>query len=148
MPSITEPSTIDRSGVAKAILESLMTRHLAFFSLTLLALCSCAPSATWHCTTQQVNEENDLVRLTIQIERQGTTKAESKTIASPTILFRRGEAASMRLESDAYTIHIEVPEDTGTADLRVTVNGKPIPVAQTGLELPQDPANQDSGKTG
>ena len=126
MPSITEPSTIDRSGVAKAILESLMTRHLAFFSLTLLALCSCAPSATWHCTT----------------------KAESETIASPTILFRRGEAASMRLESDAYTIHIEVPENTGTADLRVTVNGKPIPVAQTELELPQDPANQDSGKSG
>ena len=45
----------------------------------------------------------------------------------------------MRLESDAYTIHIEVPENTDTADLRVTVNGKPIPVAQTGLELPQDP---------
>ena len=126
----------------------MMTRHLAFFSLSLLAICSCAPSATWHCTTQHINEENDLVRLTVQIERQDTTKAESETIASPTILFRRGEAASMRLESDAYTIHIEVPESTDTADPRVTVNGKPIPVAQTGLELPQDPVNEDSGKTG
>ena len=126
----------------------MMTRHIAFFGLVLLSLFSCAPTATWRCTTQQINEGDDLVRLTVQIERHRMPGGDSETIASPTILFRRGEATSMQIERDAYKICVEVPGSAAAEDLRVTVNGKPIPITPSSNNPLQQPANQDSDKTG
>lgn len=73
---------------------------------------------------------------------------DSEIIASPTILFRRGELASMQIESDAYKICVEVPRSAAAEDLRVTVNGKPIPITPSSNNPPQQPVNQDSDKTG
>jgi hypothetical protein len=126
----------------------MMTRHIAFFGLVLLILCSCAPSATWRCTTQQINEGDDLVRLTLKIERHRMPEGDSETIASPTILFRRGEAASMQIESDAYKICVEVPRSAAAEDLRVTVNGRSIPITPSDHNPPQEPANKDSDNSG
>jgi hypothetical protein len=75
-------------------------------------------------------------------------EGDSETIASPTILFRRGEAASMQIESDAYKICVEVPRSTAAEDLRVTVNGRPIPITPSDHNPPQEPANKDSDNSG
>lgn len=114
----------------------------------MVTLCSCASPAIWHCTTQEVSQSDRLVRLTVHIERQAMPEADSETIASPTILLRRGEAASMRIERDGYTIRVEVPKDSGTEDLRVTVNGASIPITRTHPEPLQDPIHKDSGQSG
>ena len=128
--------------------QSMSIRHASIPVALLLVLGGCAPTTTWRCRTHQVNEGNDLIRLSIQLDRQFGESGQYETVSSPTILFRRGQAASMVIQSEDFHFDLMIPPQQGTKDLRVTVNGTPIEVIPDPTTTSTDPEKQDSEETG
>ena len=123
-------------------------RHASIPLALLLVLGCCAPTETWRCRTHQVNEENDLIRLSIQLDRRFGASGQYETVSSPTILFRSGQAASMMIQGEDFHFDLMIPPQQGATDLRVTVNGTPIEVVQDPTTTSTDPGKQDSEETG
>ena len=97
--------------------------------LVLISLAACIAGCStpdYRYQMHQIPEGQDLVRLTVEIERRAGQDTPYERLATPTILYRRGEAASILLEQTDRTIEVRVLPDAEPQKVEVLMNGRPV----------------------